>query len=61
MTSPALRAPKGAVPFCLYVAVKDDVIVAVLTQEAEGKEYMIRYVSQRLVDAETRYTLIEKL
>jgi hypothetical protein len=41
--------------------VTNKVVGAVQTQEAEGKEHVIRYLSQRLVDAETRYTFIEKL
>ena len=32
-----------------------------MTQETEGKEYIIAYLSRRLIDAETRYTFIEKL
>jgi hypothetical protein len=43
------------------VAAEDKVIGVVLTQETEGKEYIITYLSQRLIDAETRYTFIEKL
>jgi len=35
--------------------------VAVLTQETEDKEYVITYISRRLIDAETRYTLTKKL
>ena len=56
-----LKAPRRGVPFRLYVAAEDKVIGAVLTQETEGKEYIITYLSQRLIDAETRYTFIEKL
>ena len=41
--------------------IEDKVIMAVLTQETEGKEYIITYLSQRLIDVETRYTFIEKL
>jgi hypothetical protein len=37
------------------------VIGAVLTQETDGKEYVVAYESRRLLDAETRYTFIEKL
>jgi hypothetical protein len=37
------------------------VIGSVLTQEDEGKEFVVAYLSRRLVDTETRYTLIEKL
>jgi hypothetical protein len=33
----------------------------VLMQEEEGKEFTVAYLSRRLVDAETRYTFIEKL
>jgi hypothetical protein len=40
---------------------EDKVIGAGLTQETEGKEHVVTYLSQRLVDAETRYTFIEKL
>ena len=58
---PVLKAPKRGIPFRLYVAAEDKVIGAVLTQETEGKEYVFTYVSRRFVDAETRYTFIEKL
>jgi len=43
------------------VAAEDKVIVAVLTQEIEDKEYVITYISRRLIDAETRYTFTKKL
>jgi len=56
-----LKAPRRGVPFRLYVAAEDKIIVAVLTQETEDKEYVITYISRRLIDAETRYTLTEKL
>jgi hypothetical protein len=56
-----LQAPKSGIPFKLYVAVEKDVIGGVLTQETEGKEYIISYESRTLLDAETRYTFIEKL
>ena len=58
---PVLKAPRGGVPFRLYVAAEDKVIGAVLTQETEEKEYIITFLSRRLIDAETRYTFIEKL
>jgi hypothetical protein len=56
-----LRAPKSGEPFRLYIAVQEDVIVVVLTQEFEAKEHIITYVSRRLLDIETRYYFIEKL
>jgi hypothetical protein len=37
------------------------VIRVVLTQETDGKEYVVAYESRRLLDIETRYTFIEKL
>jgi hypothetical protein len=58
---PILQAPKSGIPFKLYLAAKKDVIGGVLTQETEGKEYIVAYESRRLLDAETRYTFIEKL
>ena len=58
---PVLKAPRRGVPFGLYVAAEDKTVGAVLTQETKRKEYIITYLSQRLIDAETRYTFIEKL
>jgi hypothetical protein len=60
-SAPVLKAPRAGVPFRLYIAAEDKVIGAVLTQETEGKEHVVTYLSRRLVDAETRYTFIEKL
>jgi ribonuclease HI len=60
-TPPVVRAPKAGKPFRLYVASEDKVIGAVLTQEEDGKEYIITYLSRRLLDAETRYVFIEIL
>jgi hypothetical protein len=54
-------APMAEILFRLYIAVKDAVIGAVLTQVMEGKEHIITYLSRRLIDAETRYSFIEIL
>ena len=43
---PILKAPRRGVPFRLYVAAEDKVIGAILTQETEGKEYIITYLSR---------------
>jgi hypothetical protein len=51
-TPQVLKVPQSGVPFQLYVDAENDVIRDVLTQEAEGKEHIITYVSQRLLDAE---------
>jgi ribonuclease HI len=56
-----LKAPQVGVSFRLYVVAEDKVIGAVLTQETEGMEHVVTYLSQRLVNAEIRYTFIEKL
>ena len=42
---PVLKAPRRGVPFRLYVAAEDKIIGAILTQETEGKEYIITYLS----------------
>jgi hypothetical protein len=60
-TPPVLKVPQSRVSFQLYVAAENDVIIAVLTQEAKGKEYIITYESRRLLDTETRYQFIDKL
>ena len=60
-TPPVLRAPAHGQPFRLYIAAEEKVIGAALTQEAEGREYVITYISRRLLDAESRYSFVEKL
>jgi hypothetical protein len=60
-SSPVMKAPKARILFRLYIAAEDSVIGAVLTQVMDGKEHIITYLSQRLIDAETRYSFIEKL
>jgi hypothetical protein len=56
-----MKTPMVGIPFRLYIAAKDVVIEAVLTQVTEGKEHNITYLSQRLIDTETRYSFIKKL
>nr|ABA97752.2 retrotransposon protein, putative, unclassified [Oryza sativa Japonica Group] len=57
-TPPVVRAPKAGKPFRLYIASEDKVIGAVLTQEEDGKEYIITYFSRRLLDAETSTCIV---
>jgi hypothetical protein len=45
----------------MYIAVEDVVIGVVLMQVMEGKEHIITCLSLRLINAETRYSFIEKL
>ena len=56
-----LVPPQQAKPFRLYLSTDGVVIGSALIQEFEGKERVIYYLSRRLVDAETRYSEIEKL
>jgi hypothetical protein len=47
-----MKAPMAGIPFWLYIATEDSMIGAILMQVAEGKEHIITYLSQRLIDAE---------
>jgi len=58
---PVLIPPQQGKPFRLYLSTDGTVIGSALIQEFEGKEHVIYYLSRRLVDAETRYSAIEKL
>jgi hypothetical protein len=59
--SPVMQAPRIGKAFRLYVTASEKVLGAVLTQDVAGKERVIAYLSRRMVDAETRYTHVEKL
>jgi hypothetical protein len=56
-----MKAPIVGISFRLYITAEDVVIGAILMQVTEGKEHIITYLSQCLIDAETRYSFIEKL
>jgi len=62
LTSPSiLIPPQQGKPFKLYLSTDGMVIGLALIKEFEGKERVIYYLSRRLVDAEMRYSAIEKL
>jgi hypothetical protein len=62
LSSPlVMKAPMAGIPFRLYIAAEDAVIWGVLTQVMNGKEHIITYLSQRIIDAKMRYSFIEKL
>jgi hypothetical protein len=62
LSSPSvMKAPVAGIPFRLYIAAEDVMIGAILTQVTEGKEHIITSLSQRVIDAEARYSFIEKL
>ena len=56
-----LVPPQYGKPFRLYLSTDDTIIGSVVIQEFEGKEHVIYYLSRRLVDAELRYSAIERL
>jgi hypothetical protein len=58
---PVMKAPVTGILFRLYIVAEDAVFGSVLMQIMEGKEHIIRYLSWHLIDAETRYFVIEKL
>jgi hypothetical protein len=58
---PMLRAPNIGQNFRLYVYAQEHVVGAALTQENDGKEAPVAYVSQKLLDTKTRYVFVEKL
>jgi len=62
LVNPPLLIPtQQRKPFRLYLSTDGMVIGSALIQEFEGKEHVIYYLSRRLIDAETRYSVIEKL
>ena len=53
--------PQDKKPFKLYLSTDEHAIGSALVQEFEGKERVVYFVSRRLLDAETRYSAVEKL
>ena len=58
---PILIPPQRGKPFRLYLSTDGMVVSSALIQEFDGKQRVIYYLSRRLIDAETRYSAIEKL
>ena len=56
-----LAKPMEGETLVLYLAVSDYAISVVLVREEKEAQYPVYYVSKRLLDAETRYTNMEKL
>jgi hypothetical protein len=62
LSSPSvMKEPMAEIPFWLYIVAKDVVIRADLMQVTEGKERIITYLRQCLIDTKIRYSFIEKL
>ena len=60
-SAPLLSKPQDGEMLFLYLAVSEHSLSAVLVCEDEGKQSPIYYVSKSLLDAETRYSQLEKL
>ncbi|KAI3747104.1 hypothetical protein L6452_09549 [Arctium lappa] len=61
MSPPFLSKPEQGEVLQLYLAVNNNSVSAVLIRETDGRQLPIYYVSKTLLDAETRYSSIEKL
>ncbi|KAI3729504.1 hypothetical protein L6452_18164 [Arctium lappa] len=61
MSPPFLSKPEQGEALQLYLAVNNNSVSAVLIRETNGRQLSIYYVSKTLLDAETRYSSIEKL
>jgi hypothetical protein len=48
---PVMKAPIAGIPFRLYIAAEDVVIRPILMQVTDGKEHIITYLSQHLINA----------
>jgi hypothetical protein len=55
-----MKTPMAEISFRLYIVAEDSIIGVVLTQVTDGKEYIITYLRQHIIDIETRYSFIEK-
>ncbi|KAD7477151.1 hypothetical protein E3N88_00287 [Mikania micrantha] len=53
--------PEDGEPLSLYLAVSRTTVSAVLVKDHQGSQHPVYYVSKSLVDAETRYSHLEKL
>jgi len=60
-SAPLLMKPEDGEALSLYLAVLGNAVSAVLVKDHEGQQYPVYYVSKSLLDAETRYSHLEKL
>ncbi|KAK1587454.1 hypothetical protein Q3G72_013021 [Acer saccharum] len=58
---PLLSKPKDNEVLFIYLAVSNTAVSAVLVREEESNQHPVYYVSKTLLDAETRYSRLEKL
>ncbi|KAK1441334.1 hypothetical protein QVD17_07181 [Tagetes erecta] len=60
-SAPLLMKPEDNEPLFLYLAVSGNAVSVVLVKDHEGHQHPVYYVSKTLLDAETRYSHLEKL
>ncbi|KAK9070324.1 hypothetical protein SSX86_010725 [Deinandra increscens subsp. villosa] len=60
-SAPLLMQPVKGEPLSLYLAVSGSSVSVVLVKDHEGQQHPVYYVSKTLLDAETRYSYLEKL
>ncbi|XP_024035481.1 uncharacterized protein LOC127899240 [Citrus sinensis] len=58
--APLLSTPREGDQLFLYLAISEWATSSVLVREEEGKQHPVYYTSKALVDAETRYPLMER-
>lgn len=61
MLPPLLSKPEPGETLQLYLAVSEKAVSAVPAREAENQKLLVYYVSKTLLDAETRYSCLQKL
>ncbi|KAJ9560505.1 hypothetical protein OSB04_005665 [Centaurea solstitialis] len=61
MSPPLLTKPNEGESLYLYLAVSNNAVSAVIVREEDQQQRPIYYVSKSFLDAETRYTSMEKL
>ena len=59
-SAPILAHPKIGEPFKLFTDSSDYAVGAVLTQERDGKDHVIQYISKQLSDGQYKWPIIEK-
>ena len=60
-TPPLLSKPIQGKDLYVYLSVTDHAVIGVIVKESERAQSPVYYVNKSLVDAETRYTSLEKL
>ena len=60
-TAPVLSTPKDGEELFLYLAVSEVAVSGVLVKEENKKQKPVFYTSKMLLDAETRYSDLEKM